>query len=242
MTIAYNAAETIEETILSVIDQDYAHIEYVVIDGASSDHTLDIIKKYKHCIDQITSEPDQGIADAMNKAIALATGDLILFLHADDYLLNNKVLSQAVSELKADTDIHAFSLFFSSAGQRQYRYPQGFGWRMNFKTGLYHQAVFCRRTLFAQIGDFSQQLRIAMDYEFFLRAHRRGIRIQLYSLPVSVMRDTGISSRQDWRSLSERFNEEREVQQLHCLNLWQKWMYRFYWALYRPYRRIRAML
>ena len=84
VTITYNAERYLEQTITSVIEQTYTNREYIVVDGNSSDGTLDIIKKYESEIDNWISEPDNGIADAMNKGIDLATGDYILFLHSDD--------------------------------------------------------------------------------------------------------------------------------------------------------------
>jgi len=242
ITIAYNADAYLEECIRSIAQQDYSNKEYVIVDGGSTDGTLDIIKKYKHVLDCCLSEPDRGIADAMNKGIAMSSGEYVLFIHADDRLLDDNSLSQAVAELKPECDIHAFSLYFSSAGKRQYRQPRGFTWHLNFKTGLYHQAVFCRRSLFLEIGNFQNKLRIAMDYDFFLRAYRNKICAQMYSLPISVMRDTGISSRRDWASLSARFREEREVHNRHCQNLFQKWLYTVYWVFYWPYRKIRSIL
>ena len=97
ITVSYNAAATIERTILSVIRQTYPHMEYIVIDGGSTDGTVDIIRKYEDQIAYWVSEPDQGIYDAMNKGIRRATGDYIYFLGADDWLRDDQVM-QEVSE------------------------------------------------------------------------------------------------------------------------------------------------
>jgi glycosyltransferase involved in cell wall biosynthesis len=92
VTVSYNAVATIEETILSVINQTYSNIEYIIIDGGSTDGTVDIIKKYQDKIAYWVSEPDKGIYDAMNKGVVIATGDFLVFLGADDIFFTSKVL------------------------------------------------------------------------------------------------------------------------------------------------------
>ena len=242
ITVCYDAETYIEQTIQSVIAQSYPEIEYIIVDGASTDGTLGIIERYAEKIAKWTSEPDRGIADAMNKGLALASGDLILLLHADDYLVDPGVLDAAVSQMTGDWDIYAFDLYFDRSGTCHRRRPRPFDWRLNFKTGLWHQAVFCRRELFKEIGPFDTDLKIAMDYEFFLRAYRRGAKLKLIDLPLAVMRDTGVSSRTDWPSLRQRFLEEKRVQRKHCKGPPMRAMYFIYWMLYMPYRRVKALL
>ena len=89
ITVTYNSASTVEQTILSVLNQSYKNIEFIIVDGVSSDETLNIVGKYKSKISKIISEKDMGIYDAMNKGIELATGDVIGFLHSDDFLFSN---------------------------------------------------------------------------------------------------------------------------------------------------------
>ncbi|MBQ0725063.1 MAG: glycosyltransferase, partial [Cycloclasticus sp.] len=93
ITVCFNAAEYIEETIQSVVEQKGVEFEYIIVDGLSTDGTVDIIKRYQASIDQWVSETDGGIAEAMNKGIGLATGDYLIFLHADDYFINTDGLS-----------------------------------------------------------------------------------------------------------------------------------------------------
>ena len=240
ITVCYDAEKYIEQTIQSVITQSYPEIEYIIVDGASTDGTLGIIEKYGEKIAKRISEPDQGIADAMNKGLALASGDLILLLHADDYLIEPGVLDAAVSQMTGDWGICAFDLYFDRSGTFHRRRPRPFDWRMNFKTGLLHQGVFCRRALFDEIGPFDTRFKIAMDYEFFLRAYRRGAKLKLIDLPLAVMRDTGVGSRTDWPSLRQRFLEEKRVQRKHCKGPLMRGMYFIYWMLYMPYRWVRA--
>ncbi len=240
ITVCYNAEKYIEQTIQSVLAQSYPEIEYIIIDGGSTDGTLDIIRKYDEKITKWTSEPDRGIADAMNKGLALASGELILFLHADDYLADPGVLDAAVSQMTGDWDIYAFDIYFSRGGVLELQRPRGFDWRINVKIGMCHQGLVCRRRLFKDIGFFDPDLKIDMDYDFILRAYRRGAKLKLIDLPLAVMRDTGISSRSDWPSLRERFLEEKRVHRKHCKGPLMRGMYFIYWMLYMPYRRVRA--
>ncbi len=116
--------------------------------------------------------------------------------------------------------------------------PRKFDLRMNFKTVLLHQATFCRRDLFSKVGGFDASLKIAMDYDFFLRAYRMNASVSRYRAVVSVMRNTGISSRRDAVSLIQRFREERFIQIRHCNNLLLAMVYKLYWPLYLCYRGI----
>lgn len=241
ITICYDAERFLDQTIRSVLAQSYPAIEYIIIDGASNDGTLDIIRKYDDSIAEWISEPDQGIANAMNKGLARASGELVLFLHADDYLIDETVVARAAERMTEAFDIYAFNIQFDKSGRTELLRPRGLDWRVNFKTGLWHQAVFCHRDLFHRIGDFDIGFRIAMDYEFFLRAYRSGARLQHIDLPLAVMRDTGISSRTDWPSLRQRFLEEKRVHRMHCPGPLMAAVYGLYWLSYLPYRRIRAM-
>jgi glycosyltransferase involved in cell wall biosynthesis len=106
ITVCYNSVKTIEETIQSVLAQDYPAIEYIIVDGGSKDGTLDVIYQYKHKISQIISEPDNGIYDAMNKGIHLAKGNVVGLLNADDIYANNKVIS-AIMQVMSDPNSEA---------------------------------------------------------------------------------------------------------------------------------------
>jgi len=116
-------------------------------------------------------------------------------------------------------------------------------WLFNFKTKLFHQGVFCRRDLFNKIGLFDTQFQIAMDYDFFLRAYRKQYRTKIVKdLSITVMRDTGISSKKDWHSLRKRFAEEKQVHYKNSHHFLHKIMYAVYWQLYLPYRWIRFII
>ncbi len=175
ITIAYNAAETIAETIESVIGQDYSNIEYIIIDGASTDDTLDIVEKFKVDVDVLVSERDKGVYDAMNKGIEKATGDVVAILNADDVYANSNVISNAIALLQQE---NSDSLY----GNLQYvdrinpekihrDWKSGTYSRSKFKWGWMppHPTFFVRRKLYDAYGMFNTSLRTSADYELMLR-------------------------------------------------------------------------
>lgn len=237
ITITLNAERYLEQTIASVVNQTYSNREYIIVDGGSTDGTLDIIKKYESEIDNWISEPDNGIADAMNKGIDLATGDYILFLHSDDYLVNSSVLERASEYLGDRFDIFFFQVLHDINGQNQVSSNRSLGWLTNFKMGSCHQGQLCSRKLFQRIGKFDTSFKIDMDYDLILRAYRAGASCNSVNMPLAVMRLIGISSRTDWKSLRERFDEERRVHFKNCTTIWMRLLYIFYWMMYLPYRK-----
>ncbi len=237
ITITLNAERYIEQTITSVVNQTYSNREYIIVDGGSTDGTLGIIKKYESEIDNWISEPDNGIADAMNKGIDLATGDYILFLHSDDYLVNSSVLERASEYLGDRFDIFFFQVLHDINGQNQVSSNRSLGWLTNFKMGSCHQGQLCSRKLFQRIGKFDTSFKIDMDYDLILRAYRAGASCNSVNMPLAVMRLIGISSRTDWKSLRERFDEERRVHFKNCTTIWMRLLYIFYWMMYLPYRK-----
>ncbi len=240
VTVSLNAVPSVEQTIRSVLDQTWSPLELIIVDGASTDGTWEIISKYRSRLAHAVSEKDDGIADAMNKGIALAKGDFIVFLHADDYFHNVRSLEQAMAFCSAGSDIIACDILF---GRKLERYtPRGFNWWFNFKTGVFHQGVICRRTLLEKLGGFDKQFRIAMDYDFFLRAYRSGVCLARAPVVLSVMRDTGISTRADWDGLAVRFDEEKRVHEKNCRSFPMRQAYALYWFFYLPYRKVRYIM
>jgi glycosyltransferase involved in cell wall biosynthesis len=237
ITITLNAEHYLEQTIASVVNQTYSNRECIIVDGGSTDGTLDIIKKYESEIDNWISEPDNGIADAMNKGIDFATGDYILFLHSDDYLVNSSVLERASEYLGNRFDIFFFQVLHDINGQNQVSRNRPLGWLTNFKMGSCHQGQLCSRKLFQKIGKFDTSFKIDMDYDLILRAYKAGATCNSVNIPLAVMRLIGISSRTDWKSLRERFDEERRVHFKNCTTVWMRLLYICYWMMYLPYRK-----
>ena len=235
VTVALNAESWLEQAIQSVLDQTWPDLEYIVVDGGSTDGTLNIINTYRKNIDHVISEKDEGIADAMNKGLSLATGEFVIFLQADDYFKEEGSLAAAMDRAKETTDIIACQIEFGQ--QRQACKPRTFNFWTNFK-GIPHQGTLCRRSLLRMLNGFDKQFDICMDYDFFLRAYRAGAKLVRSPAVLTVMRDIGVSSRRDWPSLKCRFTEEKKVQWKNCPSWRMKMIYQLYWALYLPYRRV----
>ncbi|MDX2426951.1 MAG: glycosyltransferase family 2 protein [Cycloclasticus sp.] len=238
ITVCFNAEKYIEQTIKSVLEQKNIAIEYILIDGGSSDTTLDIIKRYEPSIDRYISEPDKGIADAMNKGIALATGDYILFLHADDYFKDSHVVFEASKLMQGKSDIYAFDILFKKGNRFLRKTTKKLGVRTYFKTPVMHQGAFCKKELLEKLGGFNTSFKIALDYDFFLRAYKIGASMEIHQQVLSIMRDTGVSSKQDWASLKQRFMEERKAQQGAQPTALLRVIYSLYWMMYLPYRKV----
>jgi glycosyltransferase involved in cell wall biosynthesis len=173
ITVAYNAEATIERCISSVLGQRFRNIEYIIIDGGSTDNSHQIIGKYKDRIDHFVSEPDRGIYDAMNKGIALATGDVIGMLNADDFFADDEVL-QEVAAIFWEQNNHILygDLDYVEQNGKVIR-----KWRSGkYKNGIFnfgwmppHPTFYCRRNLFEELGNYKLDYGSAADYELMLR-------------------------------------------------------------------------
>jgi glycosyltransferase involved in cell wall biosynthesis len=206
ITVCYDGAKTIEACIQSVIMQDLPNIQHIVIDGASTDNTLEILKKYQHHISNLVSEPDKGIYDAMNKGIKLARGDIICFLNADDQYANEHVLSTVVKHIQ-QYELDALLgdvVFFNSKDSdkiiRRYRSDRfspsklAWGWMPS------HPAIFLKKNIMDQVGYFKTDYRIAGDYEYVVRAfYNKNIKYRHLSEVMVRMQIGGVSS-ENWRS------------------------------------------
>lgn len=169
ITVSYNSAASIEKTILSVLEQTYPDIEYIVIDGGSSDGTVDIIRKYSYRIAYWVSEPDGGVYYAMNKGIDAATGDYLQFLNTGDFLIDKDAISSFITHLKSDTVVaYGDILCLTSAGDYlQARPPLD---TLRKYDVVPHPATMVR-TGFQKSMPFDTSFRIAADYDFFYKAY-----------------------------------------------------------------------
>lgn len=242
ITITLNSDTHLEQTITSVCRQSYDNREHIIIDGGSTDCSVEIIKKYEDKISYWVSEPDNGISHAMNKGLCHASGDYILFLHADDYLHDNFALESAVRHMKKAAPIYIFPVLLNYDGAWKKSKNRSLGWWTNFKMASCHQGQFCARELFSKLGGFDEQLKICMDYDFLLRAYRAGIKAKIINeFPPTVMRQTGISSRQNWQDIQKRLKEECIIHKKHCPTFGMSLTYQAYWKLYMTYRKIRSL-
>jgi glycosyltransferase len=227
ITISYNSAETIEDTIKSVVSQDYPNIEYIIIDGASKDDTLSIVEKYKDKIAKVVSEKDKGIYDAMNKGVENATGDIIGILNSDDYYFDESVISEVVRLFeKEKTDgLYADLVYVDRAdSDKVIRY-----WKSGeYQPGKFlkgwmppHPTFFVKKEVYANFGLYSTDLRSAADYEFMLRViHKHKISLSYMPRILTKMRVGGMSN----VSLKNRWKANMEDRRAWKINgLKPKW-------------------
>ncbi|QXE92338.1 glycosyltransferase [Geomonas subterranea] len=176
ITICYNSAAQIGRAIESVLAQSHPELEYVIVDGGSSDGTVDIVRSYASRDPRIrwVSEPDDGISDAMNKGVALATGEIVAHLHSDEYYLDPGVLAEVASIFEANPErvwltggfhfVDPSGRFLREIKVRRYSYR-----RLIHSNIILHPATFVKRSAFLQVGGFDLSLRYCMDYHLWLR-------------------------------------------------------------------------
>ncbi|HBG97779.1 MAG TPA: hypothetical protein DDY29_03320 [Rhodobacteraceae bacterium] len=240
LTAALNARAALARTVDSVAVQDFADREHVVVDGASTDGTADWLKGLDAPVRWI-SEPDSGIAEALNKGLALARGDYVLVLQAGDTFLDAGSLGRAAGYLDG-TDIVAFGVMTGPKGaENRVMHPRFPAMRLLWKP-LPHQGILVRRDLFLWIGRFDPAFGICMDFEWLRRAQANGASIRPGAGVLAKMPDDGISSRRDWPSLRKRFAEERRVHRMHCPGPVMAAVYAALWPPYLAYRWLRAAL
>lgn len=173
ITACYNAGAHIGRCIESVIAQNYPNLEYIIIDGGSTDDTLSVIRRYDHFITKVISGPDKGVYDAMNKGILLATGDIVGTLNADDFFASNDILTTIGNVfLQRDADIMFGDLDYVNFNETISR-----RWRTRpYIKGIYnwgwmppHPTFYCKRMLFEKLGAYKLDYGTAADYELMLR-------------------------------------------------------------------------
>jgi glycosyltransferase involved in cell wall biosynthesis len=176
ITVSYNSAATIRDTIESVLSQGYKDIEYIVVDGASKDSTMTIVNEYSDRISKIVSEPDKGIYDAMNKGISLATGDVIGILNSDDFYETNEVIDSVVKSFVSSPDSQLIfgDIVFVNADDlntvtRFYGAGHFRAWKLRFGWMPPHPATFVRAEAYKITGPYSVKYKISADYEMFVR-------------------------------------------------------------------------
>ncbi|MBB5396291.1 glycosyltransferase family 2 protein [Mucilaginibacter sp. AK015] len=208
ITIVYNNARDIERTMLSVLNQTYRGIEYIVVDGASTDGTLDIIKRYENSIATFVSEKDKGIYDAMNKGLALATGDYVIFMNSGDEFYASDTVAK-VFATAPDADIYYGETEMvndtrESLGRRRHKVPPKFTWR-SFKYGmsLSHQAIYIRRSL---VEPYDRRYQLSADIDWIIRAAKKASKIVRVDGYVAKYLVGGMSKAKHKQSLLERFD------------------------------------
>ena len=209
ITVTYNAENVLEDTIESVITQTYKNIEYIIIDGASTDSTLAIIEKYKERI-RVISEPDKGLYDAMNKGIKLATGDYLCFLNAGDSFHEDDTLQLMVHSIHGNElpDIlYGETAIVDNARHflhmRRLSAPEHLNWQ-SFKQGMLvcHQAFFARHTL---MEPYNLSYRFSADFDWCIRLMKKAHTLHNTHLTIIDYLDEGMTTQNQKASLKERF-------------------------------------
>ena len=237
ITVTFNSQETIRQTVQSVLEQTYSDIEYIIIDGASTDGTLSILNEYRKNISRIVTEKDNGIYDALNKGIKLATGDIIGLLHSDDLFSDKDVVADYVNLFKQGVEAVYADLHYVD------RVNTGKTIR-NWKSGLYkpgmfvygwmppHPTFFVRREVYQKFGLFDLSLKSAADYELMLRfIHRHKIKLSYLPKVTVKMRVGGKSN----VTLKNRFKANLEDRKAWKMNGLRPAFYTLY---LKPLRKI----
>ncbi len=211
ITVTFNAAQWLEKTIEAILEQTYPHIEYILIDGGSTDGTPEILQKYKDRISYQISEPDKGIYDAMNKGIRAATGDYLWFINAGDIPEEKETIEKIIASLPEDEEwpdiLYGETCTINAegtvTGARRLKAPAVLSWR-SFRMGMLvcHQSFLVKRTL---APEYDLQYRLSADFDWCIRCLRQANTIHNTHQVLSRFLEEGISSSQRKKSLKERY-------------------------------------
>ena len=214
ITASYDSDKTLEKSVQSVFAQTYINVEYIIIDGNSKDSTINIIKKYETKITKWISEPDKGIYDALNKGLQLATGDVIGFVHSDDLLANNQIISKIANQFeKGNID----GLY----GDLQYVDKNNIDtviryWKScDFKSSLLkkgwmpaHPTLFLKKEVYIKHGDFNLIYKIAADYDFMLRVFKDNTLNFVYLPEIIMKMRVGGASNKNLKNIIQKTKED----------------------------------
>ena len=221
ITVCYNSAATIEDTIKSVVNQTYPNIEYIILDGKSTDNTIEIVEKFRGRISKVSSEKDSGMYDAINKGIAKASGDIIGILNSDDFYSDKNVISDVV-EMMAASNSDALYADLHYVGEQNTNEIKRYWKSGEYKEGMFlkgwmppHPTFFVRKKVYEDYGVFNLEMISASDYELMLRfIHKFKIKIAYLPRVIVKMRVGGLSN----VSLKNRLRANREDKKAWQMN------------------------
>lgn len=238
ITVVYNNSSTIKSAIESVLSQTYKDIEYIVVDGASTDGTVDIIKEYGDRIDKFVSEPDKGIYNAMNKGIKLSTGDIVGILNSDDFFTNNSIIQNIVDSFDNDIDAIYGDIQFVDPNNLnkivRYYSSERFK-RSSFKYGFMpaHPSFYVRRKFYEELGLYKEDYKIGADYELLVRfLYCNNLKTKYLKFPFVCMRTGGVSN-QNFKSNFTLNNEilracKENGLNTNLLNIYSKYYFKVF--------------
>lgn len=213
ITVVYNAVDLLERTIVNILAQTYPHIEYIIIDGGSSDGSLDIIHKYSDRIDKWVSEPDNGLYDAMNKGLKAATGDWVWFINAGDLIYSEDTTTRMFNEFGTEGDIYYGDTMlvdnnYQEIGLRRLRPPEKLTWK-SFQKGMLvcHQSILVSRDL---ADMYNLKYPHSADFDWVIKALKKTDKIINTNMILSAFLDGGQSKQTIKPSLRERFDSMRK--------------------------------
>lgn len=201
ITVVFNRVDVVRDTIESVLNQTYKNIEYIIIDGASTDGTMDVVSEYKDKISKIVSEPDNGLYDAINKGIEQATGDVVGLIHSDDFYTDNLVIQRVVDAFnkeKSDT-VFADLLYIKDDNHekvlRYYSAKKFTPKKLTYGLMPPHPTFFVKKEIFSKYGLYKTDYKIAADYEMFFRLFiTHEVNYTYIHFPIVKMRTGGLSA------------------------------------------------
>ncbi|MBK5241005.1 glycosyltransferase family 2 protein [Clostridium sp.] len=221
VTVCYNAQDSIEKTLKSILEQNYNDYEYIIIDGASTDNTLSIINRYiplfkeRKILVKLISEHDKGIYDAMNKGAELARGHWINFMNSDDIFFDGNVLKEVFSnDLGSFNVVYGRALWETSNGISEFTTRAS--WYLKYKKPFYHQAAFVKTKLQKQYK-FNLNYKISADFDFFQRLYLKKYKFLKLDYIVAVSSDHGISK--DVRNINKIYKEDQLIIKNNGVNI-----------------------
>lgn len=239
ITATFNRKDFLEDTIQSVINQTYRNIEYIIIDGGSTDGTLDVIQQYDDKIDYWISRADNTMYEAINDGIRLATGNIVAILNSDDKYVGPNVIEQVVAAFKKFPHIDGLYGDLIRLQKNNIRYKKLF--QVNYRqylvsgkgTFVPHTALFITRECIEKVGLYDTRYRYASDYDFILRCLKNG-RLKYISCPFTFFREHDKSITATDSTITPETTMILKAHKIDCFNKWYcLFLYTYLWSKYK---------
>lgn len=220
ITVTLNSDKTLERTIKSVIKQKYDNLEYLIIDGGSTDHTIDIIRKYERYITHWVSEPDKGISDAFNKGIKMSTGEIIGIINSDDGLCAG-ALQTLAEEYEEDIDIYRgkIILWNTETGTKVIEKPSMHFPMVDINPHVSHQGTFVTKRAYDKYGLFDTDIKYAMDYDLLIRFEKMNVKMKYINHVMAYFTLGGVTYQP---YSAERLRETDKIFKAYGATVWQR--------------------